>query len=380
MQVRAIVLIGFFIPWIANAVLPTAPYLIDREGVRENITHLSPVIPPADEPDGLRPCCAFGYNLKAKALGIPVPFYRLDNVIETTSLGKHIYNDRLFGAIANLAGLSGEKNGIIYTSRGGFIDIAHVRDTADMTLFLFSHIWAQSGKDRVIDLGDELAQRRIRLFAFATPQDEMQRYVLSTRLAGWLAFQVAAWHEVAQWYGYESVSGFSEAVSAFSPEDLYSNLLGARLAMALILRGDASSIAQYNRAMTVILPEALEQLGAAPAQMTRFHFDMLDGQWWDSHRYVPEKFLVLKRNYDTSGSRRLPTRVPGESTEPVQLNLPDKFGDFTLSSLGELQLWPGHKMKALPAPLRDYYTWRDFPALAQQAHLQDNVEREKAHR
>ncbi len=31
----------------------------------------------------------------------------------------------------NLLGLSEEQNGLIYTRRGGFIDIAHVRDTAD---------------------------------------------------------------------------------------------------------------------------------------------------------------------------------------------------------------------------------------------------------
>jgi len=41
---------------------------------------------------------------------------------------------------------------------------------------------------------------------------------------------------------------------------------------------------------------------------------MLDGKWWNSKRRVPEKYLVLHRNYDVSGSR-LPTSVPGEQAK-----------------------------------------------------------------
>ena len=38
------------------------------------------------------------------------------------------------------------------------------------------------------------------------------------------------WHELVTWAGRRTVSVFSEGFSAFSPEDLYSDLLGARLA------------------------------------------------------------------------------------------------------------------------------------------------------
>ena len=66
-------------------------------------------------------------------------------------------------------------------------------------------------------------------------------------LAGHLAFEIAQWHEIAQWYGFQSVPGFSEEISAFSPEDLYSNLLGARLAINVILSGHGGSLEDYNR-------------------------------------------------------------------------------------------------------------------------------------
>lgn len=52
-----------------------------------------PVTKPLSPPDGLRPCCAFGYNLKVQALGIPVPFYQLGNVVDADRLGAHHYND-----------------------------------------------------------------------------------------------------------------------------------------------------------------------------------------------------------------------------------------------------------------------------------------------
>jgi hypothetical protein len=38
------------------------------------------------------------------------------------------------------------------------------------------------------------------------------------------------WHEIAIWYGWANVPMFSERPSAVLPEDMYSNLLGIRIA------------------------------------------------------------------------------------------------------------------------------------------------------
>jgi Protein of unknown function (DUF4056) len=45
------------------------------------------------------------------------------------------------------------------------------------------------------------------------------------------------WHEIAIWYGWANVPMFSERPSAFSPEDMYSNLLGIRIVGLLSLGG-----------------------------------------------------------------------------------------------------------------------------------------------
>lgn len=103
--------------------------------------------------------------------------------------------------------------------------------------------------------------------------------------------------------------------------------------------------------------------------MTRFHFDMLDGRWWNSLRRVPEKYLVLHRNFQM-GDNRLPTRVPGEQSVPQRLTLPHRWQGINLADLGQLQLWPGDAMKQLPPPAR-YYTAEDFSALAASAQQAD---------
>jgi hypothetical protein len=50
--------------------------------------------------------------------------------------------------------------------------------------------------------------RRVQLNAFTPPPGVRQRYQLAAWLAGHLAFEIAQWHEIAQWYGFQSVPGF----------------------------------------------------------------------------------------------------------------------------------------------------------------------------
>lgn len=206
-----------------------------------------PVSENVSAPEGLRPCCAFGYDLGAKLGPVPVPFYRIGNVLTTESLGEHVYNDSFWFGITEVIGLSNENLGIIYSRKGGFIDIAHVRDTADYTYYLFTQIYPRLGEAWMLTLTDELASRRVQFRAFTPPDNAADRYTLSVYLAARLAFRMAVWHEIAQWYGYHSVPGFSEEISAFTLEDLYSNLLGARLAITLLLEGHGRSVADFNQ-------------------------------------------------------------------------------------------------------------------------------------
>jgi len=60
--------------------------------------------------------------------------------------------------------------------------------------------------------------------------EHLGRLRLAISLAQWAAYQLSIWHEIITWYGWSSLRGGSEEASAFSPEDLYSNLVGIRIA------------------------------------------------------------------------------------------------------------------------------------------------------
>lgn len=334
-------------------------------------SQISPVAGHLNAPESLRPCCAFGHDLQVRAIGVPIPFYQIGNVLALDTLGDHQYNDNAFGAVENIVGLSKEENGLVYTHRGGFIDIAHVRDTADNTFFLFSRIYPKLGQRWRYFYSNELGVRRIQLNAFTPPAELSARYTIAAWLAGYLAFELAQWHEIAQWYGFQSVPGFSEEISAFSPEDLYSNLLGARIAVALILQGKAGTVDDYNAAMTPALKEALLGLDIATRTETEKKFRELDGEWWNSKRRVPDKFLVLKRNYNLN-INRLPTPVAHEGAQPLMLTFPAVVDGYQLSHLGALQIYPGKAMQLLPPP-KSFYSPSQFQKLADKAERSDKV-------
>lgn len=323
-----------------------------------------PVSKPIAPPDSLRPCCAFGYDMQVSLFGIPVPFYMLGNLVDLNALGVHSYNDSSLTGVANITGLSREKLGVMYSNKGGFLDIAHIRDTADNALYLFTQIYPRLGQPFSLALSSELFERRIQFFpADISKLTPVQRYTLAAYMASYAAYQMAVWHEVAQWYGFQSVPGFSEEISAFSPEDLYSNLLGARIATSVILEGNAVSVEQYNHAMQFALPKALLALDGVSIAESKAKFQAIDGVWWDSQRRIPDKYLVLYRDYSLAHNRG-PATLDGKG---LQLALTDALYGFNFDQLMEFQLWPTAKKGQEPY----YFTLNDAQMMANQAQVAD---------
>lgn len=328
-----------------------------------------PVMSPLPAPEGLRACCALGYDMRVKIPGMAaaLPFYRVDNIVSAETTGGHHYNDSLL--LLGVNGGAAEYNGIVWTVKGGFVDTAHVRDTADMTVWIFTNLWPRLGDAFTLNPGrEELVQRRLVFRAFTPPSSPRERYILAAGMAARLAWQLAAWHEIAQWYGFESVPGFSEEVSAFSPEELWSNMLGARIAESLILSGHVSDRRMYEVSMGQALQQALVYLGATTHAGTRARPKQLDGIWWDSQRTLPDKWLLRWRNYNMSDVR-CPTSIPGGNTSVQCLTLPLS----TETMPAELQFWPGQKMQRLPSPT-DFYSVSDFSSLSAIAEMEDMLQ------
>ena len=220
-----------------------------------------------------------------------------------------------------------------------------MRDNADRTLYLAAQIGRLPATGGTIPLVDEGAERRI----VVQPLDaELVRTYgireVVIQLAEWLDFQASIWHEIATWYRWSSTA-FSEQPSAFSPEDLYSNLLGLKIAGEIVRRHDAGSEEEYDRNVTALLADALTKLGPLPREASRFAFEYVDGIWWDSSQRVPDNQLVRHRNFDI-GPKLYPWKlvdaqpsdtllarqggvhqVCGGDWTPLGLNVPDRLGD-----------------------------------------------------
>jgi hypothetical protein len=236
-------------------------------------------------------------------------------------MGKHSYESS-----------AGEKEGLVYTLRGGFIDVGHVREAADRAAYVanLSYENLAAGRPeftcRVVDPSlyrvsvsyppgwEKMSQRDQRRLASEA----------SIPLGQYIAHKSLVWHEIITWYGFASTGIFSEKISSFSPEDTYSDATGIMLAgMALRDRRP------YDDAMTALFDERLRFLGAEPPDVARKAVSLVDGDWYTGGMYI---FVQLKkRNFDVgqdngyltpwlvpqiSGATK-PLACPVPSLEPV---------------------------------------------------------------
>ena len=275
----------------------------------------------------LRPCCAFGTHLQASFGPVPIPFFSIGNITSVDELGPHQYDSGAFSVEGSSAknAFSSEKNGLIYTCRGGFIDTAHVRDYADWTLFWATTIARSSATGATIELPPEGGKRRVIIRPL--PHELIERYGLrqtAIELAQWMAFQLSVWHEIATAYGWASIDLYPEYVSAFSPEDLYSNLLGIKIASGILTQSDsAAADSLYDQDMDLWLQTTLRYLHPVSAAAGEAAAYLVDGVWWDSKARLPDPRLVLRRNLD-AGNELTPWQISRAYSSPQMTAWIDK--------------------------------------------------------
>ena len=275
----------------------------------------------------LRPCCAFGTHLQASFGPVPIPLFSIGNITSVDELGPHQYDSGAFSVEGSSAknAFSSEKNGLIYTCRGGFIDTAHVRDYADWTLFWATTIARSSVTGATIELPPEGGKRRVIIRPL--PHELIERDGLrqtAIGLAQWMAFQLSVWHEIATAYGWASIDLYPEYVSAFSPEDLYSNLLGIKIASGILTQSDsAAADSLYDQDMDLWLQTTLRYLQPVSAAAGEAAAYLVDGVWWDSKARLPDPKLVLRRNLDAS-NEMAPWQVSRAYSSPQMTAWVDK--------------------------------------------------------
>ncbi len=308
------------------------------------------------KPPKLRPCCILGHGLRTQINDIAVPV-KLDNVLYPNRLGQHSYQKR---------GADTEQNGLVYTCRGGIVDIAHVRDYSDWTAYLHERIRIVLGSGALIPIPSEAGKRFILIRPLGVKLTEEELDELALLLAERISFKLSIWHEIVTWYDHRSVAMFSERASSFSPEDMYSNLLGAKIGSLAIRSGR-----EYNASVSQIIAERLYALVPLPKGHTKKTLDAVDGIWWDSSQMVPAMKLVTRRNLDVSDRIR-PWLVSdsyspycgGRKEEAVTLEVPTVGPQkMLLENLYELRFYVDRKdvpKFVLPDNGRDWVSQRDF--------------------
>jgi hypothetical protein len=192
-----------------------------------------------------------------------------------------------------------EHNGIVYTCRGGHIDISHLRKACDWTAYLAWHIRQALLSDKAT-FSYRMREPSKHYLQFEYPQGWASLPPdVRERIAADIAIQVAAyctymgmvWHEILTWFGYKAVAFYTEYPSAFSWEDVYSNLLGCRLAVEALRDPDRD----FDEALTARIDEELQRLGVQPKPAAWQAGQAVRGQWFVGDFLFCD---IVKRNFD----------------------------------------------------------------------------------
>jgi len=236
------------------------------------------------------------------------------NFIDINSLGRHCYGSFLF-----------ESNGIVYTCRGGHIDIAHLRIAADNVRYLYKktkkHLMHKDS-EFTFKLNVEPSMYFVKL-GYPAGWDAISRrdkkkiaHEVSLELSQYFTYTMTTWHEVLTWFGYKTMAILPEFPSAFSWEDNYSNLLGTRLGAQALEDKEHG----FDKDMTILIKEELLSLQIQSSRTARAAAEKMRGVWFDGFLLVD----MRKRNMDIGLDDGFvtPTLVPGVCEDAVPQSYP----------------------------------------------------------
>jgi hypothetical protein len=251
--------------------------------------------------------CQFGYGMYL----VNIPLFPITDFINPNDLGEHSYGEPAMK----------EKNGTLYTCRGGFIDFSHLRAAVDWTVYVAFQITTGAAE---LKLPDEEAALDIK-FKNTNVLDLKDIAAMAQKIA----FERLVWHEIASWYHHAPNFIMSEQQSTFTPEDVYSNLLGTEIGETIVLRilnkhenksYEEIATDEIRKALVTLQPlEDRKESMAAYDMVDRNKQLKLDENkrnadiWWDSKMEFIDPRYVFKRNMNV-GPVLSPWLVPNAQT------------------------------------------------------------------
>ncbi|MHC4288309.1 MAG: DUF4056 domain-containing protein [Planctomycetota bacterium] len=251
-------------------------------------------------------------------------FTPLEKYGDPNQLGTHSYN------------FSGSEGyGVLYTLRGGSIDPDHVRGIADLTRWTYIRAKATIEKGNnsfAVRPAFEMTTNKVKIeypdsWDNFTPAEKRRiAHEAALIIAPVVSYNCSIWHEMITWKGTHFMLIEPEHNSAFSWDDLYSNLIGTELAIRAI-KGGNITVSDYNRAMTELIDEELRRLQVVSRTQAIEMIESVHGTW---HNGI---FELMKRNMDIGYDDGVvtPSLIPGYTDEePISRTIP------TLDGLDEL--------------------------------------------
>jgi len=267
----------------------------------------------------------FGYGLSF----FPFPLFPITGFIDPHDFGEHSYGK------PNVK----EKNGALYTCRGGFMDFSHIRVAADWTVYIAFKIICDQEKEMDLPCSDGKLSLRLKNVEQLPLEDLLS-------ISQKVAYERLIWHEICSWYYKPPNYTFNEKQSTFTPEDTYSNFLGTVIGRNIVLRilEKQEGLPFSQIASEEIRKKIDELLPVDSKKQTQHAYDIVDineqaklpeakrnkDVWWDSKVVFTDERYVFKR-YMVIGPQLSPWLVPkhtqvgcGKNTSVEVLQVPQR--------------------------------------------------------
>lgn len=308
----------------------------------------------------IRTCCSFGSEMQLFA----IPGVKLTEITSLERIGTHHY-----------LGDPSEENGIIYTRRGGFIDMGHLRDQVDWTAYIYKQL-AENRSAGILEmvLGREGGEKTLNVNLSPLLSDN--DLIL---LAGKITYDLSVWHEIATWFGASTIPFVPERYSSFSIEDAYSNLLGVTIGINAL-----QSELPFEQAVTQIISETLKDLDVVSNETeTYLAMESVRNIWWTREKKLPSSKVLLERELQVYSCLQ-PWIVPGwesQNKETFELNVPEvaSTGE-NLNSFYSLEFKLNYKFpfrKIFPERKDRNITQHDFDRMLAQIAVELNKKESK---
>jgi hypothetical protein len=231
----------------------------------------------------------FNKTPKPRIGSLPWPgAFTLFELADPDHLGHHAYDEETAGEPEQI-------RGILYTCRGGFIDIAHTRKSADLCKYAAVRIefalmndWTAL-KLKSLEPSVYVLHLNYPPFWKSLSADEKQRLAreLSIRLGQRVALVMITWHEVLTWFGYKATIVLPERQSAFTYDDVSSHAIGVMVGGRALRDPDHD----WDTAVTLAINAALRELGVVTPDQAMVAIDKVKDAWWRG-------FEPLKRQFE----------------------------------------------------------------------------------